>query len=83
MLAAHVLSGKGKHGFDDKHRGQLMTLTGMNPTTTDSSIPWLTTATTIAGPMLLSGEEIARAASEALGSSMKFEDISEYVHLQC
>ncbi|KAI9925253.1 hypothetical protein AWENTII_011721 [Aspergillus wentii] len=28
LLAAHVLTGKGKEGFDDKHRGQLMTLTG-------------------------------------------------------
>jgi hypothetical protein len=28
LLAAHVLSGKGQHGFDDKHRGQLMVLTG-------------------------------------------------------
>jgi hypothetical protein len=28
LVAAHVLSGKGKHGFDDKHRGQMMVLTG-------------------------------------------------------
>ncbi|KAF2179523.1 NAD(P)-binding protein [Zopfia rhizophila CBS 207.26] len=28
QLAAHVLTGKGKHGFDDRHRGQLMVLTG-------------------------------------------------------
>jgi uncharacterized protein YbjT (DUF2867 family) len=27
-VAAHVLTGKGKHGFDDKHRGQMMVLTG-------------------------------------------------------
>lgn len=27
-MAAHVLTGKGKHGFSDKHRGQLMVLTG-------------------------------------------------------
>ncbi|KAL3708602.1 hypothetical protein TMatcc_006586 [Talaromyces marneffei ATCC 18224] len=27
-LAAHVLTGKGKHGFSDQHRGQLMTMTG-------------------------------------------------------
>lgn len=32
----------------------------------------------IKGPMLLSGEEIARAASEALGTEIKFQDISEY-----
>ncbi|KAL5359894.1 hypothetical protein BJX96DRAFT_174783 [Aspergillus floccosus] len=27
-VAAHVLMGKGKHGFSDQHRGQLMALTG-------------------------------------------------------
>ncbi|KUL89490.1 hypothetical protein ZTR_04381 [Talaromyces verruculosus] len=27
-LAAHVLTSKGKHGFSDRHRGQLMTMTG-------------------------------------------------------
>jgi hypothetical protein len=32
-VAAHVLTGKGKHGFDDRHRGQLMVLTGMNVVT--------------------------------------------------
>jgi hypothetical protein len=29
QVVAHVLCGKGKHGFADKHRGQLMVLTGM------------------------------------------------------
>jgi len=28
LVAGHVLSGKGEHGFDDKHRGQLIVLTG-------------------------------------------------------
>jgi len=28
LVAAHVLSEKGKHGFADKHRGQLIVLTG-------------------------------------------------------
>ncbi|KAI1806325.1 NAD(P)-binding protein [Daldinia bambusicola] len=28
QVAAHVLSGKGPHGFDDKHRGQMMIVTG-------------------------------------------------------
>ncbi|KAL9100080.1 MAG: hypothetical protein Q9163_004504 [Psora crenata] len=28
LVAAHVLSGEGPNGFDDKHRGQLITLTG-------------------------------------------------------
>ncbi|KAF2748708.1 NAD(P)-binding protein [Sporormia fimetaria CBS 119925] len=56
QLAAHVLTGKGENGFDDRHRGQLMVLTG---------------------PKLCSGEELATAASQALGVDMKFEDISE------
>lgn len=28
QVVAHVLTGKGKHGFSDAHRGQLMVLTG-------------------------------------------------------
>ncbi|KAI0857158.1 NAD(P)-binding protein [Xylaria cubensis] len=55
QVAAHVLSGKGPHGFDDKHRGQMMTVTG---------------------PILCSGEELATAASSALGTDLQFEDIS-------
>ncbi|KAL2837232.1 hypothetical protein BJY01DRAFT_251554 [Aspergillus pseudoustus] len=35
LVAAHVLSGHGKHGFDDKHRGQLLVLTGPMLTTGD------------------------------------------------
>jgi len=56
QLAAHVLCGKGDHGFDDRHRGQLMICTG---------------------PMLAAGEELATAASQALGVEIEFEDISE------
>jgi hypothetical protein len=29
------------------------------------------------GPTLLNGDEIARAASEALGADMKFDDVTE------
>lgn len=57
-VAAHVLGGKGKHGFDDRHRGQMMVVTG---------------------PMLCSGDELAEAASQALGQKLQFENISEYV----
>ncbi|KAL4931435.1 uncharacterized protein BDV17DRAFT_16081 [Aspergillus undulatus] len=56
QVVAHVLTGQGKHGFSDKHRGQLMVLTG---------------------PMLTTGDELAAAASQALGEDLKFEDISE------
>jgi len=31
-VVAHVVTGHGKHGFDDKHRGQLITLTGKSIT---------------------------------------------------
>ncbi|RYP51414.1 hypothetical protein DL769_010817 [Monosporascus sp. CRB-8-3] len=55
-VAAQVLTGKGPHGFDDKHRGQMMVVTG---------------------PMLCAGQELATAASQALGTEMEFEDISE------
>ncbi|KAL4770195.1 hypothetical protein BDW60DRAFT_193324 [Aspergillus nidulans var. acristatus] len=55
-VVAHVLTGHGKHGFSDKHRGQLMVLTG---------------------PQLTAGDELATAASQALGKELKFEDISE------
>jgi hypothetical protein len=53
-----------------------MTLTGMfAPLLSLSSEKRLTTT----GPALLNGDELARAASGALGTDMKFEDISEYV----
>ncbi|KAK0734679.1 hypothetical protein B0T26DRAFT_809027 [Lasiosphaeria miniovina] len=54
-LAAHVLAGKGKHGFDDKHRGQMMVMTG---------------------PLLCAGDELAAAASKAIGATLDFENIS-------
>ncbi|KAK8007086.1 hypothetical protein PG989_001076, partial [Apiospora arundinis] len=56
QVATHVLTGRGEHGFDDRHRGQMMV---------------------VAGPMLCAGAELATAASEALGSEMKFESISK------
>lgn len=56
LLAAHVLTGQGPKGLDDRHRGQLMVLTG---------------------PTLCTGDLMAQHASKALGSEMKFQDISE------
>jgi len=56
QVMAHVLTGRGKHGFSDKHRGQLIIMTG---------------------PMLTTGDELATAASQAIGSDLKFEDISQ------
>lgn len=81
-----MLCGKDEkgEGFDDKHRGQLMIITGVKslfhfftlffflPLTHPSSL-------TLQGPMLLSGEELAATASQALGTELKFQDISECV----
>lgn len=75
QLAANVLAGKGKHGFNDKHRGQLMVMTGMN----NSSLSIASHTHSSAGPTLLTGDELAKAASEALGAKMEFEDVNEYV----
>ncbi|KAJ6496062.1 hypothetical protein C8R45DRAFT_153294 [Mycena sanguinolenta] len=55
QVAVHVLSGVGKQGFDDRHRGQLMVVTG---------------------PQLCAGNELATAASQALGTTIQFENIS-------
>ncbi|RHZ45589.1 SDR family oxidoreductase [Aspergillus thermomutatus] len=71
QVVAHVLCGKGKHGFSDQHRGQLMVLTG------NHVLNLLATQLTAAGPMLTTGDELASVASKALGSDLKFEDISE------
>lgn len=29
LLAAHILTGEGPHGFNDQHRGQMMVFTGL------------------------------------------------------
>lgn len=72
LLAAHVLAGKGSHGLDDKHRGQLMTITGIHTYKINIA------RANEPGRTLLNGQELAKAASEALKADMKFEDISEY-----
>jgi hypothetical protein len=71
QVAAHVMTGKGKHGFADKHRGQLMVVTGMFVW----SFPKMPCITRGEGPMLATGDELATAASQALDISLKFEDI--------
>ncbi|KAF4967714.1 hypothetical protein FSARC_4775 [Fusarium sarcochroum] len=60
QAAAHVLTGKGKHGFDDRHRGQ--TMVSLTPR--------------VLGPMLYAGKELAAAASKVLGTDLQFENIS-------
>ena len=77
QVAAHVLSGKGKKGFSDKHRGQLIVLTGCSPFS--SCATNISADLVHSGPKLTSGPELAADASEALGVKMEFEDVSQYV----
>lgn len=76
LVAAHVLTGKGKHGFSDAHRGQLIVLTGMNLVLfkRQRNLPVLMIS---AGPMLATGDELAQAASSSGVAKLHFEDISE------
>ena len=60
QVAAQVFSGKGKHGFDDKHRGQLMVVTG--PTLATRSE--LATAASQALGMELQFEYISEAEAQ-------------------
>lgn len=79
-MAAHVLAGKGKHGFDDRHRGQMMIVTGKTPLCNgcyplqncEQLVKELRT-----GPLLCAGKELAEAVSKALGAQIEFENISE------
>lgn len=76
QVAAHVLSGKGKNGFSDKHRGQLIVLTGSSSLLVTVQLVVLIETS---GPKLVSGPLLATEASEALGVNLEFENISEYV----
>ena len=58
QLAAHILTGRGEHGLDDRHRGQLIIVTG---------------------PAMMAGEELAEAASQALGKDLTYKSITEYI----
>jgi hypothetical protein len=73
QVAAHVLSGKGEHGFDNKHRGQLITLTGERSPFTLMRVDPMQF---LRGPMLVPGKELAAEAKEGLGVEMEFDDIS-------
>ena len=77
LVAAHVLSGKGEHGFDDKHRGQLIVVTGKHPYPALSH-EWFLKAI---GPLLMAGKELAEAAKQALETEIEFEPISQYARL--
>ncbi|KAF1811976.1 NAD(P)-binding protein [Eremomyces bilateralis CBS 781.70] len=58
LLAAHILTGHGQHGFDDRHHGQLIICTG---------------------PVLVTGRELATAASAAFGIQIDFKSASHRV----
>lgn len=78
-MAAHVLAGKGKHGFHDKHRGQMMIVTGRTPLCIgDYPInDCEQLVKTYTGPLLCAGKELAEAASKALAAKIEFENVSE------
>lgn len=78
QVAAHVMTGKEKHGFADKHRGQLMVVTGPSVWIQIGKCS-LCVRCIDKGPMLATGNELATAASKALDNNLKFEDISTYV----
>lgn len=77
QVVAHVLSGKGKKGFSDKHRGQLMVLTG----------PKLTSGTELAADasealgVKLEFENISEAEARRVLHSQSRSDDSEKEYL--
>jgi len=77
LLAAHVLSGKGKHGLDDKHRGQLMVLTGPMLATGDE----LATAASEALDANMTFEDISEAEAKKVLHSQSHSDESEKEYL--
>ncbi|KAI9709988.1 MAG: hypothetical protein M1820_003066 [Bogoriella megaspora] len=77
FLAAHVLSGKGKQGFDDKHRGQLMVCTGPLLTTGDE----LATAAGQALGVEMAFEDISEAEAKKVLHHQSQSDASEKQYL--
>jgi uncharacterized protein YbjT (DUF2867 family) len=77
QVAAHVLSGKGEHGFDDKHRGQLMVVTG--PMLAAGSE--LATAASQALGVELQFEDISEAEAKKVLKAQSGADPSEQQYL--
>lgn len=80
QVAAYVVTSEGPHGLADTVRSQVLIVTGAYMR---ASI-WLGTwgrllNNILSGPQLTSGEELAVAASQALGTKMTFETIDECV----
>jgi hypothetical protein len=77
QVAAQVLSGKGKHGFDDKHRGQLMVVTGPMLATGGE----LATAASQALGVELQFEDISEAEAKKVLKTQSDIDRSEQQYL--
>jgi len=77
QVAAHVLSGKGKHGFSDQHRGQLIVLTGPMLTTGDE----LAAAASQALAKDLKFEDVSEAEAKKLLQAQSASDNSELQYL--
>jgi hypothetical protein len=77
LLAAHVLTGKGKNGFDDRHRGQLMVLTG--PKLCSGSE--LATAASQALGVDMQFEDISEAEAKKVLKAQSDSDPSELQYL--
>ncbi|KAL1844875.1 hypothetical protein VTK73DRAFT_1631 [Phialemonium thermophilum] len=76
-VAAHVLAGKGKHGFDDKHRGQMMVVTGPQLCAGKE----LATAASSALGSKLEFEDISEAEAKRILSAQAEIDSSEKEYL--
>ncbi|KAL4898970.1 hypothetical protein BDW74DRAFT_171816 [Aspergillus multicolor] len=77
QVVAHVLTGEGKHGFSDQHRGQLMILTGPMLTTGDE----LATAASTALDQELKFEDIAENEAKKVLKAQSDSDESEIQYL--
>ncbi|KAK2813643.1 hypothetical protein FQN50_000041 [Emmonsiellopsis sp. PD_5] len=77
QVTAHVLTGKGKHGFSDAHRGQLMVLTGPMLATGDE----LATAARSAGLANLQFKDVPEAEAKKILDSQSDIDPSEVQYL--
>ncbi|KAJ9482037.1 hypothetical protein VN97_g11411, partial [Penicillium thymicola] len=77
QVAARVLTGKGKHGFSDKHRGQLIVLTGPMLATGDE----LATAAGKALGQKMTFEDISEAEAQRVLRAQSSSDESELEYL--
>jgi uncharacterized protein YbjT (DUF2867 family) len=77
QVAAHVLTGKGKNGFDDRHRGQLMVVTGPKLCTGDE----LASQASSALGVEMQFENISEAEAKKVLKAQSDSDPSELLYL--